>query len=215
MAATTLPPPLPAEPGDARWQRRAEQQYLAQLPSIQASAEKWGATLATLTGLFSAAILVKGPSELEKLSDPARWLVIGAAVIGVLCAALATGLAALAAQGTPVKAIPNATVTREVDRREADQAATYLKWSRWLAIPAVLGILSSILLTWVLTPAVDKAGASGDTMVVVRRDGTVMCGELRTDAAGNVGLAVGKDKKQLVPVGPVQSITPASSCPQV
>jgi hypothetical protein len=61
--------PLPGEAtvNDVEWERRAEQHEIEALPSARSTAEKWTTQIASLTGIFSIVVLVKGPEDVANL----------------------------------------------------------------------------------------------------------------------------------------------------
>ena len=61
--------PLPGEATvtDVEWERRAEQHEIEALPAARSAAEKWTTQIASLTGIFSIVVLVKGPEDVAKL----------------------------------------------------------------------------------------------------------------------------------------------------
>jgi hypothetical protein len=58
---------------DLTWERRAEDQSTDRLTSARTSAEKWTAAVATLTGVFSVALVVKGPEDVTKVTGEVAW----------------------------------------------------------------------------------------------------------------------------------------------
>jgi hypothetical protein len=61
--------PVPGEAtvNDVEWERRAEQHEIEALPAARATAEKWTTQIASLTGIFSIVVLVKGPEDVAHL----------------------------------------------------------------------------------------------------------------------------------------------------
>src|SRR5579872_7036465 len=83
------------------WITQAQKADTNQLATVQSTAEKWGATITALTGVFGLIALVRGVNDVSKLQAP--WDTVGtlALLLALLGAFVAIGLAALAAQGTP------------------------------------------------------------------------------------------------------------------
>jgi hypothetical protein len=107
---TITPSATPATVSDATWQRRAEELQFSALPGIRATAERWAATVGSLTGIFTIAAIIKGPSDitavrgsLHLLGTRLSWSVAAGILVAaaLACASTAIVLAAMAAQGTP------------------------------------------------------------------------------------------------------------------
>lgn len=85
---------------DVQWERKAEADAGQILTTARSSAEKWTQTIASLTGVFTLVLVVKGPEDVSKVHGTAdlglggvpTWLVVVAAVLalglltGALCA---------------------------------------------------------------------------------------------------------------------------------
>ena len=52
-----------------RWQKAADQVAVTALDLIRSAAEKWGTTIAGLTGVFSLIALIRGPEGVSQLKD--------------------------------------------------------------------------------------------------------------------------------------------------
>ena len=52
---------------DVAWERKAETEAGQMLASARSAAEKWTQTVASLTGVFSIVLLVKGPEDISKV----------------------------------------------------------------------------------------------------------------------------------------------------
>jgi hypothetical protein len=61
--------PLPSEAtvNDVVWERRAEQHEIEALPAARSAAEKWTTQIASLTGIFTIVVLVKGPEDVTNV----------------------------------------------------------------------------------------------------------------------------------------------------
>jgi hypothetical protein len=70
---------LPGEAtvNDVEWERRAEQHEIEALPAARSAAEKWTTQIASLTGIFSIVVLVKGPEDVTKLEGDVGGLAPG------------------------------------------------------------------------------------------------------------------------------------------
>lgn len=219
-----MTPPIEIEPSDtpatsfaARWQQRAEELEFETLPALRATADKWAATVGSLTGVLAITALVKGPSDITKVEGTVHALGVSLswrAVIGVLLAsavALATAAivcAALAAQGSPEEFRFSGAELRRRYLKASQTAAKQLSWSRRLAITAVplLAVASGIV--WFATPVSDP-----DNMVLVSRtNGAIVCGTLR---ASTDGLHVDTgDSDVVIAFAETASVIPTKSCPR-
>jgi hypothetical protein len=86
---------------DVAWERKAETEAGQVLATARSAAEKWTQTIASLTGVFSIVLLVKGPDDITKVqgevnlfgaSTMPAWLInvsafVAAGLIGALVAA--------------------------------------------------------------------------------------------------------------------------------
>ena len=200
--------PRPPELAEVEWERKRAELVADALPRIHSSAEKWGATIGVLTGVFGAAGFIKGREEISKLETWVQW-VIGLG-LGLAVALAVTGIvtAALAAQGTTV------TIRGTQDfwtsyANATENAASYLKASRWLVVSALIPLAIAVGFE-LFGPAKTSPGTA---VLAVPKAGAITCGELATDAAGALVLRpVGNGKEEL-PLTDVEDVTVIDSCP--
>jgi hypothetical protein len=137
-----------AGPDDLRWEQRAERLADRALEDVRNAAQKWAATIASVTGVFGIVAVIKGPADLEAVSGFGEFVakaLVGAAVSLALVSIM---MAALAAEGTPKLRRFSAREMRSQVRSQAKLAKLQLKLSRTAAVVAVLSMLTALLLTW-------------------------------------------------------------------
>lgn len=193
------------------WSERAQKDSADYgLAGTRAVAGKWAASAAALLGVLSTVAVVAGPSELADEVGGSEAIVAAAMVLAAgVVAALATLLAALAEQGTPVTvANDNPDRYKEVIRSRADRAATELLWSRILTVVAVALVLGAAGVAW-LTALTGPSDDSGQSALVIGSDGS-HCGTL-AEASDRVVLTVGTGPPKTIP--PDAKVTLVDSCP--
>jgi hypothetical protein len=214
---TITPSATPATVTDAAWQRRAEELQFSALPGIRATAERWAATVGSLTGIFAIAAIIKGPSDitavrggLDLLGLHLSWSVAAGILVAaaLACASAAVVLAAMAAQGTPRRFRFTGIELRRLIPRETIQAARQLRASRILAVSAIplLGLATGII--WYATPP----GRSGATVLVTTKTGAIVCGTLRR-GEGALHIEDQRGAVTVMPFDRIQEVVPLSSCP--
>lgn len=90
--------PGDASVGDAEWERRAQKEEPDALTTVRGAAEKWTATVTSLTGILGIVVLVKGPEDVTKTKGGIDLLPGGTdlpGILGILIVLL--GIALLAA----------------------------------------------------------------------------------------------------------------------
>lgn len=213
---TITPSPTPATVTDATWQRRAEELQFSALPAIRATAEKWAATVGSLTGIFAIAAIIKGPSDitavrgsLKLLAFRLPWSAAAGILVGaaLACASMAIVLASMAAQGTPRRFRFTGTELRRLYPTETIRAACQLRASRILAITAIPLLGLAIGIVWYATPAERPAGS----VLITTKAGAVVCGTPRR-SDGSLRIDSGQDVEISVPFNHIRSFTPLSSC---
>lgn len=183
-------PPGHVDPGDEKWIEIADKERFEVLQRIRSTAEKWAGTITALTGIFSIAAFVKGNEDITKLTPYAQKWLIGLLVLALISAFAAIYLAALAAQGSPrffsASRNPrnNPEAYREYYLEEAQKAAKQLGLSRLLVIPATALLALAIGVTWFGTKPEKPETPSATSVLVTQRSGTVICGELVSEAGG-------------------------------
>jgi hypothetical protein len=196
-----------AAPEDREWERRRAELVANALPDIRSAAEKWGATIAALTGVLGISSLIGGRDALAKLTDDTRLIVAIAFGIAAALAALATILAALAAQGTPQTATGSTAEFRTKYEKAIGNASSRLGWSRALTIGALLALAVAV---GFMLFGDSKPSEDTQAVVVVREEGTPACGTLSRSEGGELELTVNDNPESL---DAVTSITPVESCP--
>jgi hypothetical protein len=149
---------------DLRWEERAAELAFNELPDLRSTAERWVMTLGAVMGVFGVVLVIKGPSDITRISDDTVYILVGALLGGAgLCALVAIVMATFAAQGTPhrVERYTGEQV-RTFYREEARLAARRLRRSRWSAVVAMVLLGGAIGATWYGTPrsVPDKSGDS-------------------------------------------------------
>jgi hypothetical protein len=143
--------PLPGEATvtDVEWERRAEQQEIAALPAARTAAEKWTTQIASLTGIFSIVVLVKGPEDVTNLEGQVGRLVpTDSLIIAALVSLLALALVAFAYRRWPEQAWTHSVIkwTAQV-LALASVVAAMLVWDQRSGWPvAVIALLLAVVL---------------------------------------------------------------------
>lgn len=158
------------------WQTAADQADLTALSSIRSSAEKWGATIGALTGIFSLIALIRGPGSVSGLTagwaDAATlllFLALALAFLSIFCAAVA-------AQGRPARKYIDALSFRRTVRVRVKLASRWLAVSRWTTGGAALLLMIAIIVTWQAPQAATRPTAYW----IFLRSGSVECGNVKT-----------------------------------
>ena len=208
----------PAAPAALEWERRIREHGFGYLASIRGSAEKWGASIGTLLGLFAVVALVKGPSDISEVEGTLwgwghRTWTITWVIVALAAAVFATAAAAYAAQGTPKKIRFVGERLRKAERQGAKHAAWAMLGSRICALLAVAALATSVVWVWLTTP--DKPEPTvGVRVNLVGADDRFVCGTLVASSQdGSVVLVPTGAKEPLqVPVEQIRSIGPDDSC---
>ena len=207
----------PATAFDLAWQEQADSLEVRTLPNLRQAAQKWAATVGSLTGLLAITAFVKGPSDLAKVTGSLQLTVLDITwrtVIGLLLASALSAasasivLAALAAQGSPSEFRFTGEELRRRYRTESKRAAAQLKWSRILAIASVPLLSAALAVLWLASP---KAPSSPSPALVTTLSGATYCGELLPSSDG-IRLKTGGGE-QLVQGSDVKSVTGLLTCP--
>lgn len=204
-------PPRAASLADRKWQSRADELVFDEYPRIQAVAEKWAGTIGALTGLFSIAVLVKGPQDISKL--PLGFKILAGVFLGgaLVAAFFSVYRAALAAQGTSRRAYLDATTLPNLYHDAAERATSHLWWSRRLAVVAVIFIILTIALTWYVPP--ENPTAVPVNVLVVQRSGSVECGVLRASTQGKPVLSLEVSGQPSIPLTNITTLITTTACP--
>ncbi|WNZ08700.1 hypothetical protein [Streptomyces sp. 11x1] len=136
---------VPVTAEDVEWDRRATEARFNSLTAIQATAERWGATILVITGLLTALTVIRGPSDVNALQSTASKVTVG--VLSALSLFTALGsvvYAARAAQGQAVRVLPTGDRFRQATLLGTETANKYLTRSRVLALWIIPFYLASI-----------------------------------------------------------------------
>jgi len=152
---------------------------LSAVDRVKTAAEKWGASITTITGVFGIITLIKGPEDISNLTSGNKMVVGIALLVALVTAVTSIFLAALAAQGIPHDIWLTGAQARRDSRNVVKKASAFLAVSRFLVIPAVLGMGAAIGLTWYGDRVAEKAASVGGEL------GT-LCGELSRDEEGHL-----------------------------
>lgn len=127
----------------------AEQLIAEQLPRTRALAAQWGTTLAALTALFGAGIVIDADDAVRAL-HPKGWAIAYGILTAaaLLAAAIAILLAAQAAHGSLFTIPPDVAERVALRRRLVAEAQRNLRWSRRAAAVAVLLLIASFGVRW-------------------------------------------------------------------
>jgi hypothetical protein len=207
----------PATLSEAKWEKRAEELSLGALDSVRASAAKWTGTIATLLAIFGVVSLVKGPSDITKVSGSfasvgnETWVIIVLGV-AVALAAAATFLSALAAYGLPTRMRYVGAEVRRKHREAAESSRKRLNWSWLLALGALIALALAVGVTWLKTP---DDPATPSRTIVFTDGGVGACGKLQAATSpGTVSiLEKGQKTATLIDVRDVTAIGTLASCP--
>ncbi|MFD4728399.1 hypothetical protein ACFWNW_25350 [Streptomyces seoulensis] len=167
---------VPVTTEDVEWDRRASEARFNSLNAIQATAERWGATILVITGLLTALTVIRGPSDLNALQDMSSKIAVGILSALSLFAALASVVfAAIAAQGQAVRVLPTGDRFKQATIVGAETANKYLTRSRKIALLIIPFYLASIAVL-AYAPQEEK----GKPVVsVTDTDGVTYCGNVK------------------------------------
>jgi hypothetical protein len=207
-------PPVPGNwgaPDDLQWDDEATALRHTALADVRGVAEKWGATVAALLGVFGIVVFAKGPSTLTDVPGKDAYAVLVLAVLAVAAAAAATYLGALAAQGTPENLDNlNGWTLKQLYKDRLPIAIGRLKKSRALTLAAALLILSAVVIAW-LAALHGRGKTEGQSVLVTSVQGRVMCGKLKL-IDGKLVLEFGKGANQ--PLEGVRQVVTVAACPK-
>lgn len=141
--------PLPGEAtvNDVEWERRAEQHEIEALPAARSAAEKWTTQIASLTGIFSIVVLVKGPEDVSKLEGDVGQLVPDMTTLAALMiTAIAAVLVVFAYRQWPEQAWADTTIkwTAQVLALVSIVAAALIWEDRWAWPATVIALVLAV-----------------------------------------------------------------------
>jgi len=195
--ATLSEPPTEDE---TKWESEALTARHASLTNVRGTAEKWTATIATLLSLFSTVVIIRGGSDISKVSSGMRNPVLILLAFAGLSGFAAVVQAAKAAQGTPhqLKYLDGPHL-REFVFKEAPKAASRLRRSRVFGLVAAALILGAGGVV-AYDAATVTAPSSGAGIVVVYDNGTIEC------------IKLGDEDKPLSGVTGVEQVLSVNNC---
>jgi hypothetical protein len=194
----------PPTPDALDWSKRASTLQLDSLKEIRGGAEKWAGSLTAVTGALGIVAIIKGPEKIEDLTSRYQIIVAVLLAIGTLLMLRGIVLAALAAQGTPGRIEFTGPTLRDFTAREAEEAADLLRFSRVVTVIGVLVAGIAVALVW-FGPEAKKPPSM---RMVIRDNGTMVCGELTTGSDDNVLVA-----GQPIRIAEIRSIIAVQECP--
>jgi hypothetical protein len=197
-------------PGNAdlrNWEQIAVQLPTHSLQPIRDAARSWATTLSALVGISTVIGLVQGRDSFSKLASGTQIAFAVALFVTLAAAVVAIYSAGIASQGKPYRGWNDARSIRDWYNKEVDNAVASLKRSWFLSGVAVVALVVAILINW-FGPVQPNAGMS---VLVVQKLGSVVCGTLQKDKAGN--LVLSNDGQPSISLNDITSITVVSSCP--
>jgi hypothetical protein len=181
------------------------------LAATRAAAGKWGASAAAILGVLTTVAVVAGPDNLvEEVGGTEAQIAAVLILLAAGVAAIATLLAGLAEQGSPVS---EAGMTpgrlRRLTRERAARAAKQIRWSRILTSVALCFIVAAAGVAW-LTALTGPSDSSGQSALVVD-SGRARCGKLVRQEDGATALSDG-EKSTAIQGGAL--VTLVEECPK-
>jgi hypothetical protein len=194
------PPPLPP------WEKLAKGLTDDPLQHTRDVAGKWVAILSALVGLSTVFGLIQGRDALSKLSLVSQIALVIVFILALLASVIAIYLAALASEGTPGFVPLDEKNFNSWYRNSTNQAISQFRRSRQLALVSVILVVIGLGITW-FGPG---QPATGTSILVVQKSGTVVCGTLTKDKAGNLLLT---SNGQTIVLNDVVSLNVVPTCP--
>jgi hypothetical protein len=199
--------PNPPPPDQAEWDKAASAAAIGQLAAVRATAEKWAGTVTALLGVFSSVALLKGTGALADIRWVwLRWILLVVIVAAGVAAAGSIWFAALAAQGRGAQQFNNwnGDALRSMVIARTPQAIQDLSISRLLGAIAA-GLVFAVGVVTLVANAVPKQAGSPPSLVVVSKDGSLHCGDLKAGKDGGAATVGGKEVAGAVQVLSVSS----------
>ncbi|WP_152611075.1 hypothetical protein [Amycolatopsis sp. MJM2582] len=190
------------------WARRAQELRFHQLDAVRKQAESWRTGLASLTGLFSAVLVIKGRDNLTSLSAPFAQLVAALFALALIMFVVATLSAVRAASGVPGDTCLLAGEDLEAwTRNETAEASRKIVFARRISLVGVFLVATTTGLAWFA-----PARSASEPTVVVESINARYCGGLAGVSGGSV-IVHTRDSYQVIPSNAVTSIRVSKSCP--
>jgi hypothetical protein len=198
----------------ARWKEAVDSADLDfGLATTRAAAGKWAASAAAILGILSTVAIVAGPNDLATDVGGDAAVVAAACVLaagGV--AAIATLLAGLAEQGSPVTGVLTPGKLRALTRTRAKRAAQQIRLSRILTVAALLLIFTAAGVAWL--SVLTGGEPTKPQLAIVSTNSASFCGVLSvsSDAAKSLQITVAGGQPITIPGG--SRIKLIDACPQ-
>ncbi|MFI8531152.1 hypothetical protein ACIGMX_12975 [Streptomyces aquilus] len=194
---------------DLKWDQRAEEARFGSLTAIQASAERWGATILVITSLLTALTVVRGPSDLAALRDIDFKITVGVfSALALLVALASVVLAAMAAQGQAVRIHPTGDQFRQETLEGAELAYDRLKLSRLLSLFVIPLYLTAIAIMAYAPQASDKP----PQVSITDKNGIHYCGNTAKLVKGYWLVTTDEGVSGRVKSSNVASVSPVADC---
>jgi hypothetical protein len=206
------PDPMPTNwgrlPDDVEWERAAEQLLHTGLHQMRSTSEKWAGSIAALLGLFSTAALLGGRSTISDLPPDMGNVALLFLILAIVSAVTAYFLASVVAQGIPVRIDRlDGWALKSFHKQMIRRNITFLAWSRFLTISAVIFLACILLITFMGEGSVAQRESYA---VVVQTDGTALCGKLELLPDGRLALLIaGKSRA----VTSIRGLRMVGQCP--
>jgi len=197
------------DPGNTdlrNWEQIAVQLPTHSLQPIRDGARSWTTTLSALVGISTVIGLVQGRDSFNKFALGTQIAFAVVWLVALTAAILAIYSAGIASQGKVYEGWNDAESIRSWYKQEVASAVANLKRSWFLSGVAVVALIMAILIN-LFGPVQTSAG----NVLVVQKSGSVMCGTLQKDKAGN--LLLSKNGQAPISLNNIASITAVSSCP--
>jgi hypothetical protein len=201
----------PANDDDWRWETQAAELQHTSLERVRESAGNWAASISALLGILGIVAFVKGPETFSGASTRARSASAGLILLAAALAVVSFLLATLAAQGAPrVQFGIGGAALKRWSQRRAKRAVNQLRWSRSLAVVAVVLVFAATAVTWFSTFSQRDRPVP---VVAIFQDGRAACGNLGVSAHGSVldTVLAGNVRKRM-PLINVRSLRAVDSC---
>ncbi|MFF8535338.1 hypothetical protein ACF07B_25910 [Streptomyces sp. NPDC015532] len=203
------PVDIPVTQEDLKWDRKAEEARFSSLAAVQASAERWGATILVITGLLTALTVVRGPSDLAALRDTQFKIAVGiSSALALLFALASVVFAAMAAQGQAVRIHPTGDQFRQETLEGTKLAHGRLKLSRFLSLFVIPIYLTAIALMAYAPQASDVP----PKVTVTDKSGVRYCGETAKLVNGYWIIANSTGISGRIKATEITSVSPVEEC---
>lgn len=166
---------------ELEWDRRAQRIEFDALEAARRWAGQWRAGISTLSGAVGLAILTKNASDVRALDVGPRVTIFLLISVGFAMLAVSAWLALTATSGYPTEILNGGQALRQWTRDETARTRRRMAESRVLAVTGLTLAVGSIAVSW-LFPA--QAARDDSKLVIVLKDGSVICAERASPQAG-------------------------------